>query len=118
MNEGLTFDDSFRIPYMPTHIAGGSADLQWKTGSFMASAHWESTRFADTLNEMPLDPYCLATLTLNQNIGKHWAVFAVLRNTLNALYTSFAEYPMPGVNLTVGVRAKWDEEKKQEGGEL
>jgi hypothetical protein len=26
---------------------------------------------------------------------------------LNALYTSFAEYPMPGVNVTLGIRMKF-----------
>jgi vitamin B12 transporter len=104
LNEGLSLDDSLRIPYMPTHIVGGSADLQWKTGSVMVSAHWESRRYADTLNEMPLEPYCLMTVTVNQNIGEHFSVFCAARNVLNALYTSFAEYPMPGLNFTTGVR--------------
>ncbi|MDR1147095.1 MAG: TonB-dependent receptor, partial [Spirochaetaceae bacterium] len=84
LNEGLTLDDSFRIPYMPTHIIGGSADLLWKTGSVMLSAHWESRRYADTRNEMPLEPYCLMTLTVNQNIGKHFSAFGAIRNMLNA----------------------------------
>jgi vitamin B12 transporter len=106
LNEGLGFADALRIPYMPSHIAGGVIDLQWATGSVMLSAHWESLRYADTLNEMPLEPYCLATVTLNQDIGKYWSVFAVIRNALNALYTSFAEYPMPGTNFTVGARFK------------
>jgi vitamin B12 transporter len=106
LNEGLGFADALRIPYMPTHIIGGTADLAWETGSLMASAHWESLRYADTVNQMPLDPYCLATLTLNQNIGKSWSVFFVVRNALNALYTSFAEYPMPGTSLTAGARVK------------
>jgi vitamin B12 transporter len=106
LNEGLTLDDTLRIPYMPTHIAGGSVDLLWKTGSVMVSAHWESRRYADTLNEMPLEPYCLMTITVNQDVGKYFSVFGVVRNTLNTLYTSFAEYPMPGVNLTIGMRFK------------
>jgi vitamin B12 transporter len=106
LNEGLSFADALRIPYMPTHIAGGVIDLMWGTGSVMVSAHWESRRFADTLNKMPLEPYCLATVTVNQNIGKYWSVFVAARNVLNALYTSFAEYPMPGANLTLGARMK------------
>ncbi|MDR0731399.1 MAG: TonB-dependent receptor plug domain-containing protein, partial [Treponema sp.] len=66
LNDNLDFSDALRIPYMPMHIAGSSLDLQWKTGSFLVSAHWESLRFADTLNRMPLDPYCLLNLTVNQ----------------------------------------------------
>jgi outer membrane cobalamin receptor len=71
------------------------------------SAHWESVRYADPNNLMPLDPYCLVNLTVNQDIGSHVTVFGVVRNMLNALYTSFAEYPMPGINITLGLRAKF-----------
>jgi hypothetical protein len=31
-----------------------------------------------------------------------------VRNALNALYTSFAEYPMPGLTATVGIRVLFD----------
>jgi outer membrane cobalamin receptor len=55
---------------------------------------------------MPLEPYCLMTLTVNQNIGKHFSAFGAIRNMLNALYTSFAEYSMPGLNITIGLRFK------------
>jgi outer membrane cobalamin receptor len=89
---------------MPTHIIGGKIDLAWKTGSLLVSAHYETTRYADTLNEMPLDPYCIVHATVNQNIGKAWTVFASLRNIANAHYESFAGYYMPGISLTAGVR--------------
>jgi hypothetical protein len=29
----------------------------------------------------------------------------------NALYTSFAEYPMPGMNVTLGARVKFGNQK-------
>ncbi|MDR2098092.1 MAG: TonB-dependent receptor, partial [Spirochaetaceae bacterium] len=63
LSGGLSFENSFRIPYMPTTILGAQADLQWRTGSLMLSAHYETTRYADTRNEMPLDPYCVMHLT-------------------------------------------------------
>jgi vitamin B12 transporter len=107
LNDDLDFSNALRIPYIPTHIAGGSVDLQWKSGSFLVSAHWESLRYADTLNRMPLEPYCLLNLTLNQEIGKNVTVFAIARNALNWLYTSFAEYPMPGFTVSCGVRVKF-----------
>jgi vitamin B12 transporter len=107
LNGNLAFDDQFRIPYMPNHIIGGSLDLQWKTGSVMLTAHYESTRYADTLNEMVLDPYTTLHMTVNQNIGKHFTAFASLRNILNAHYESFAGYYMPGISLTIGVNTKW-----------
>ena len=104
----LDFAYSYRIPYMPTHIIGGTVDLGWKTGSLMISAHYETTRYADTMNLMPLDPYCVAHATLNQNAGKHLTLFASLRNFLNAKYESFASYYMPGISLVCGVRTKFD----------
>jgi vitamin B12 transporter len=104
LNDGLGYADGYRIPYMPAHIIGGSLGLDWRGGSFLVSAHYESLRYADTLNRMELSPYCLLNLTLNQDIGDHVTAFVLLRNALNELYTSFAEYPMPGMTLTVGAR--------------
>jgi len=108
MNGDLDFENSFRIPYMPTHIIGGNIDLAWKTGSFMISAHYESTRYADTMNQMPLDPHCVVHATVNQNAGKNLTFFASLRNILNAQYESFASYYMPGVSLVIGARSKFN----------
>ena len=104
LNGNLDFGNSFRIPYMPTHILGGSVDLAWKTGSLLVSAHYESTRYADTLNEMALDPHCIVHATLNQSAGKNISFFASLRNILNTQYESFASYYMPGISLVCGIR--------------
>jgi vitamin B12 transporter len=106
LNGSLTFADGYRIPYMPAHIIGGSADLMWKTGSLLVSAHYESRRYADTMNEMPLEPYCVMHATVNQGLGKRLTAFASLRNILNAHYESFAGYYMPGISFTAGVRVK------------
>jgi vitamin B12 transporter len=108
LNSDLDFANSFRIPYMPTHIIGGSVDLAWKTGSLLVSAHYETTRYADTMNQMPLDPHCVMHATVNQKAGKYVTFFASLRNILNAQYESFASYYMPGISLVLGARAKFD----------
>jgi outer membrane cobalamin receptor len=57
---------------------------------------------------MELAPYCLVNVTVNQHIGKNFTAFVVVRNALNQLYTSFAEYPMPGVSLTTGGRVSFE----------
>jgi vitamin B12 transporter len=107
----LDFANSFRIPYMPTHIIGGTIDLAWKTGSLMISAHYEGTRYADTTNQMPLDPHCVMHATVNQKAGKHLTLFASLRNILNTQYESFASYYMPGISLVIGARTQFDVSK-------
>jgi vitamin B12 transporter len=104
LSGGLGFGEGYRIPYMPMHIVGGSVDVTWKTGSLLVSAHYESTRYADTLNQMALAPYCTVHATVNQALGKYVRVFASLRNILNAHYESFAGYYMPGISLTLGGR--------------
>jgi outer membrane cobalamin receptor len=107
----LGFADAYRIPYMPNHIAGGSADLSWGkegfAGSLLVSVHYETTRYADTMNTMVLAPYFLAHATVNQSLGKRFAAFASFRNIFNAHYESFASYYMPGVSMALGVKAKW-----------
>ncbi|MDR2718699.1 MAG: TonB-dependent receptor [Treponema sp.] len=108
MNGDLDFENSFRIPYMPTHIMGGTVDLAWETGSVFISAHYESTRYADTMNQMILEPHCVVHATVNQKTGKYLTFFASLRNILNAQYESFASYYMPGVSLVIGVRSKFN----------
>ena len=106
-NSTVGFEDSFRIPYMPTHIIGASLDLAWKTGSLLVSARYESTRYGDTLNQLALDPYCVVNATINQNIGSLVTLFASARNLLNAHYESFASYHMPGISFTLGLRTAW-----------
>ena len=108
LNGDLDFANSFRIPYMPTHIVGGSADLAWKTGSLLVSAHYETTRYVDTMNKMALDPHCVVHATFNQKAGKYFTFFASLRNILNTQYESFAGYYMPGISLVCGVRARFE----------
>jgi len=83
----------------------------------MISAHYESTRYADTMNQMPLDQHCVVNATVNQNAGKNLTFFASLRNILNAQYESFASYYMPGISLVMGVRAKFNITPKQKEGE-
>ncbi|MDR2476314.1 MAG: TonB-dependent receptor, partial [Treponema sp.] len=109
----LTFANSFRIPYMPTHILGGSVDLRWKTGSLLVSAHYETTRYADTLNQIVLDPHCVVNATVNQGLGKYLTAFASFKNILNSHYESFAGYYMPGISFTLGIRAKTEIKPKK-----
>jgi hypothetical protein len=112
LSEDLDFAKSFRIPYMPTHIIGGSIDLAWETGSILFSAHYETTRYADTTNQIALVPNCVAHATLNQDMGKYLVFFTSLRNIFNAHYESFASYYMPGISLVCGIRAKFNIKKE------
>jgi outer membrane receptor protein involved in Fe transport len=117
LSGNLGWDDARRIPYMPAHIWGVSLEIPWNTaypgrsGSLLISVHHESLRYADVVNLLRLEPYTLLNLTCSQQLG-NFTAFAVLRNALNTHYTSFAEYPMPGISLTAGLR--WLCEKRPE----
>jgi vitamin B12 transporter len=120
LNGGLELSDNIRIPYMPMHKFGVSLKFPWKTGSranggskghegsLLISGAYEGLRYADTANITELDPHFLLNITVNQQINKNISAFAAARNVLNAHYTSFADYPMPGITLTLGMRVNFE----------
>jgi vitamin B12 transporter len=107
LSYGYTWEDNKRLPYQPMHTVGGSLDVSWGSGSFLFSAHYEGLRYYSITNLIELDPYLLLNVNLNQKIGEHFAVFSIIRNLLNKTYESYNRYPMPGISLTLGVRANF-----------
>ena len=105
----LEFSDNKRIPYMPVHTLGASLELPWRTankklpGSMIIAGRFESLRYVDTGNNVELDPLFLLNMTYNQMLNKNLGLFGKINNALNTYYFSYAEYPMPGINLTLGV---------------
>jgi len=100
---GFTFADDQRIPYTPMHTISLSLDFPWETGSFVISGHFEGTRYADRANLIALEPYFLLNASYNQRLGQNLTLFGSLRNILNQSYESFADHPMPGISLTIGM---------------
>jgi outer membrane cobalamin receptor len=92
---------------MPGHTIGASVDVPWETGSLLVSGHFETMRYTETANITELDPYLLLTVNVNQKIGKNLTAFGVARNILNQSYESFDDYPMPGLTVTLGIRANF-----------
>jgi hypothetical protein len=113
----LSFEDALRIPYMPAHTLGISLELPWKTkakklsGSFIISGHFERRRFADTGHMIELDSRFLLNVIYNQEVNNNLNVFGRINNVLNAHYVSFADYPMPGIAMTLGLRLQFEVKK-------
>jgi len=101
---GYDFSSDKRIPYNPEHTIGGSLDIFWKTCSLLFSGHYEGIRFHDRENFTALKPYFLLNVTVNKQITKNILAFSSLKNILNQSYESFYDYPMPGINLILGMR--------------
>jgi vitamin B12 transporter len=104
---GYNFASDKRIPYMPVHSAGASAELTWKTGSASVSGRFEGQRYVERQNITFLKPHFLLTLSVDQKIGKNLAAFAVIHNALNTSYQSFYDYPMPGITVTAGLKTSF-----------
>jgi vitamin B12 transporter len=104
LSYGYSWEDAKRIPYQPMHTFGAAVDVSWGSGSVMVSGHYESVRYYTVTNTIELVPYLLLNVNVNQNIGEYLRVFAVFRNLLNRSYESYNRYPMPGFNITLGVR--------------
>jgi vitamin B12 transporter len=114
LSYGYTYASDKRIPYMPMHTIGVSVDIPWgttgsgKAGSLLVSGHYEDLRFANTSNITKLEPHFLLNITVNQQIGKNLTAFAAARNILNSSYESFANYPMPGITITIGLKMNFE----------
>jgi len=104
LSYGYTFDSNKRIPYNPIHTVNGNLEIFWNSGSFSINGHFEDQRFHDTANLTILEPVFLLNASFKQKIAEHFILFGNLRNILNFSYESFYDYPMPGINLTLGLR--------------
>jgi vitamin B12 transporter len=113
LSYGYTWESDKRIPYMPMHTIGISLDIPWKAGkrelagSLIISGHYETLRYADTVNLVELDPCFLLNININQELSENLAAFLALNNVLNTSYESFNGYPMPGLTLTLGMRVRY-----------
>jgi vitamin B12 transporter len=105
---GYTFASDKRIPYNPEHTIGGSLDISWGSGSLLISGHYEGLRYDDRANLTVLEPYFLLNAAVNHEITGNLSMFGSLRNILDESYESFYRYPMPGITLTLGLRARFD----------
>ena len=114
LSGGLSPSDNIRIPYMPAHILTMSFELPWESvnkklpGSLLVSGRFESSRYTNTGNTVALEAHFLLNIAYNQRLNDSIGFFGKINNALNAKYVSFADYPMPGISITVGVNMAFD----------
>jgi vitamin B12 transporter len=110
----LTLNDSIRIPYMPMHIFGASLELPWVSGNkklpgaLIFFGRFESSRYTNTGNTVELVPYFLLNITYNQRLNTNLGLFGKISNALNTQYVSYADYPMPGISVILGVNINYE----------
>lgn len=106
LSYGLTLEDNRRIMYTPVHSLSAHVDFSWKTGTVSLIGKYTSERYTSNLNISFLEPYFTFDISFEQNIWKYFTVFASVKNMLNAYYFETENYPMPGGNITIGVRVQ------------
>lgn len=115
LSYGLTLEDNRRIMYTPVHSLSAHVDFSWKTGTVSLIGKYTSERYTSNLNISFLEPYFTFDISFEQNIWKYFTVFASVKNMLNAYYFETENYPMPGGNITIGIRVqadgKWKDKK-------
>ena len=120
LSDDLTFADSMRMPYMPMHTISASVEIPWLTarnklpGSFVISGHFENTRYVNTRNTVALDSVFLLNFIYNQRVTDNIGIFGRINNALNVNYVSFADYPMPGINMTIGMNMLFNSPGRRE----
>lgn len=117
LSYGLTLEDNRRIMYTPVHSLSAHVDFSWKTGTVSLIGKYTSERYTSNLNISFLEPYFTFDISFEQNIWKYFTVFASVKNMLNAYYFETENYPMPGGNITIGIRVqadgKWKDKKRK-----
>ena len=117
LSDERTFKDNLRIPYMPVHTFGASLEIPWITvknkfpGVLIISGRYESLRYVNSLNTMEMEPVFLLNVIFNQKVHKNFGIFWKINNLLNKNYDSYEFYPMPGISLTLGLRAEFEAKK-------
>jgi vitamin B12 transporter len=97
------------ISAIPSHSFGFTVDVPWKTGSFLVSGHFSGERYIETGDEIRLDPFFLLTLSASQQLDERFALFMTVRNVFNMPNETFQGFPSPGLTISLGFRANFEE---------
>jgi len=103
--EGITYGK--RIMYTPEVTGSVSVTYENNFLTAIVDAQYVGLRYVSNLNASYLAPYLLLNLSASFHAGKYITPYLRVDNILNADYESIPDYPMPGISLMVGVKAKW-----------
>ena len=103
--EGITYGK--RIMYTPDVTASLSVSYESDLVTVTVDVSYVGKRYISNLNQSFLEPYVLLNAAISCRAGKHITPYVRFDNILNGDYESVPSYPMPGISLTAGVKAKW-----------
>ena len=97
-----------QIMWTPDFVCSLNADFNFELIRLGVSAQYTGLRYTSNMNIYYMEPYVLVNAVAEgAEIGKWFVPFVKADNLLNWQYQSVEGYAMPGISLTVGVRAKF-----------
>ncbi len=96
-----------RIMYTPDNVASFSVTYDKMPVMVAFEVNYIGLRYTDNTNLFYLDPYVLLNAVASVQAGKYISPYVRVDNILNTDYESEPGYPMPGISLECGVKAKW-----------
>ena len=103
--EGVTYGK--RIMYTPDMTGFISVSYENRFVTAVVDAQYVGLRYISNLNASFLKPYVLLNASASFTADSHFTPYLRVDNILNWDYESVPDYPMPGISLTAGVKAKW-----------
>ncbi|MCH5291715.1 MAG: TonB-dependent receptor [Treponema sp.] len=95
------------IMYTPDIVASASAMLSLSWFSIMVEASYTGKRYEDNQNIYVLDPYLILNISAELKLCKYAKPYVRVDNLLDVDYEAVPNYPMPGISITIGLRAVW-----------
>ncbi len=103
--EGSTYGNM--IMYTPDNVGAFSATYDGNPVTVTVEVNYVGRRYTDNSNLFYLEPYVLLNAVVSVQAGKYFSPYIRADNILDTDYESVPDYPMPGISLECGVKAKW-----------
>ena len=95
------------IMWTPDIVASCSAQLFLKYFHFIIEGIYTGKRYEDNTNYYALDPYFIVNAAADFTVWNHITPYIRSDNLFDKTYESVPGYPMPGISVTCGIKAKW-----------
>ena len=93
--------------HTPDIVASVCAVYDKNPLTISVDCNYVGKRYTDNSNLFALSPYVLLNASASFTADSHFTPYLRVDNILDWDYESVPDYPMPGISLTAGVKAKW-----------
>jgi len=96
------------LRYKPKHKGGCNLKYENDSGlTISAGLEYTDSVYSDRANTSKLGNYISLSARISQSIGENSELFLIGKNLLDEEYEIYRDYPMPGVDITGGIKVKF-----------